>query len=400
MPRPRLNVQAPIEPCFARRGNTYCFDPQGRLDDAQLASCLEAARWAPCCAGTSPWRFVVAHRQRDIAAWRAVLDALVADERLWAQHAQALIVALCPSMPNDEQVAQWSEYDTGQAVVSLCLQAQSLGLASQQTGRFDTARLRLALSLPAAVRVMSVIALGPPLDASRASEPLRALDALPRERAPLESLVFAGRWDEPWRAPAACGWEARYQETPAEDLPWFHAPLDADIARALDILGLRRGRALDLGCGPGTQAVALAERGFDVVASDISATAVREAQERAQERGVAVEFHVDDILHTVLRGPFDLIVDRGVFHCFTEARDRERFQRSMLSLLAPDGVWLLKCFHRRETRKEGPPGRYDAEDIARLLPEFSLIEHWDTHFDPGSAQDGPQALLCILRRRA
>ena len=48
------------------------------------------------------------------------------------------------------------------------------------------------------------------------------------------------------------------------------AAQDDDLRQALDQLGLRHGRALDLGSGPGTQAMQLAQRGFDMTATDIS----------------------------------------------------------------------------------------------------------------------------------
>lgn len=55
------------------------------------------------------------------------------------------------------------------------------------------------------------------------------------------------------------------------------------------------GRALDLGMGDGKSAVWLAERGFDVIGVDLSATAVQAAQRLARERGVVLETHVADI---------------------------------------------------------------------------------------------------------
>ncbi len=65
-------------------------------------------------------------------------------------------------------------------------------------------------------------------------------------------------------------WEERYREGPPEELPWFHPGLDHDISRALEELGIKEGRVLDLGCGPGTQAVELARMGLSVTATDIA----------------------------------------------------------------------------------------------------------------------------------
>src|SRR5438128_2325671 len=107
--------------------------------------------------------------------------------------------------------------------------------------------------------------------------------------------------------PVFPGWEERYQEQAVETMPWFYLELDDDLQQALDQLGLRNGNALDLGTGPGTQAMQLAQRGFDVTATDISAAAIRLAQAKAQAQGISVSWQQDDILTSRLTGPFDLI---------------------------------------------------------------------------------------------
>src|SRR5262245_57082818 len=114
--------------------------------------------------------------------------------------------------------------------------------------------------------------------------------------------------------PVFPGWEERYQQQAVETMPWFYPELDDDLKQALDELGLRSGHALDLGTGPGTQAMQLAQRGFDVTATDISAAAIRLAREKADAQGLEVTWQQDDILSTRLIGPFDLVLDRGCFH--------------------------------------------------------------------------------------
>ncbi|OUL27294.1 hypothetical protein BV378_11760 [Nostoc sp. RF31YmG] len=51
-------------------------------------------------------------------------------------------------------------------------------------------------------------------------------------------------------------WEALYQEQAVETMPWFNPSLDPDVEEALLNLGLSNGSVLDLGTGPGTQAIA------------------------------------------------------------------------------------------------------------------------------------------------
>jgi 2-polyprenyl-3-methyl-5-hydroxy-6-metoxy-1,4-benzoquinol methylase len=83
---------------------------------------------------------------------------------------------------------------------------------------------------------------------------------------------------------------------------------------------LRSGIALDLGTGPGTQAIHLARRGFAVTATDISEAAIRLASEKAQNEGLEITWEQDDILDTRLDRQFDFIFDRG---CSTSSRLNE-----------------------------------------------------------------------------
>lgn len=75
------------------------------------------------------------------------------------------------------------------------------------------------------------------------------------------------------------------------------------------VADLPPGRALDLGCGEGGDAMWLAERGWQVVAVDISSTALQRASADATERGVAerISFEHHDLSETFPDGPFDLV---------------------------------------------------------------------------------------------
>jgi len=400
MAQQRMNVQAPIERLFAKRWSTRAFDAKRPVGTETLTSCLEAARWSPSCFGEEPWRYIVADRFDNEAAWNRIVAALTEKNRLWATHAPVLIAAVVePVFSHSGKPNRWAEYDTGQATVCLCLQAAALGLASHQMGGFDPEALKQALDIPAHMAVMSVTAIGHPDDAAILEEGFQAMETAPRTRKPLAEVAHAGRWGVPVRVPLAGGWEARYQETPTEQLPWFHAGLDPDIASAFEKLGLSGGCLLDLGCGPGTQAVALAACGFEVTASDVSETAVASARKLAQQKGADITFYVDDVLQSALTGPFDTIIDRGIFHCFTDTDDQQAYLTTVGRLLRPDGLLLLKCFHRDETREEGPPGRYGEEDIRHFFADgFKLMETHACRFSSSALDDAPKALFCMLRK--
>src|SRR5213594_5159175 len=110
-------------------------------------------------------------------------------------------------------------------------------------------------------------------------------------------------------------WETLYATSDVATLPWYNPVLDTDIERALKAHRLRGARILDLGTGPATQAMNLAKRGFDVLATDISSSAIGTAKAAAKAAGLSIEFRVDNVLQSKL-GPnlVDAIIDRGVFH--------------------------------------------------------------------------------------
>jgi len=405
MAQQRMNVQAPIDRLFAKRWSTRAFASERPVTAEELAACLEAARWAPSCFGEEPWRFVVVDRVEHEVQWQLLLECLAPKNQLWARHAPVLIVAAAePLFSHNSENNRWAEYDTGQAMICMSLQAEELGLVTHQMGGFNAETLKSALGMPEHLHVMSVTALGHQADVESALEEFQAMEQAPRIRRPLEESVHAGHWGAAWSAPAASGWDARYQETPVEKLPWFHAGLDGDIAAALDNLesagtAFKGKQAVDLGCGPGTQAVALAKLGFTVIATEVSHHALESAIDLAVSEEVNITFQVDDVLESKISGSFDLVVDRGLFHCFADQVDQIRYLTTVRRLLRPGGVLLLKCFHKDESSEMGPPGRYDETDIRRLFADgFELLESHESHFDSTVMERSPKAIFCSLKK--
>ena len=196
--------------------------------------------------------------------------------------------------------------------------------------------------------------------------------------------------------PVFPGWEERYQHQAVETMPWFYSELDDDLRQTLEQLGLQGGRALDLGSGPGTQAMQLAQRGFDVTATDISAAAVQLAREKAEAQGLVVTWQQDDILSTRLTGPFDLIFDRGCFHVLPPER-RQDYVSTIAGLLRPGGYLFVKCFSHLQPGTQGPH-RFTREQIWALFSSRLHIHSIRETVYQRTLDPLPRALFCVMQR--
>ncbi len=192
-------------------------------------------------------------------------------------------------------------------------------------------------------------------------------------------------------------WEEQYRDDDVETMPWFYPHLDKDIAWAIETLSIAPVKVLDLGCGPGTQTIALGRLGFDATGADISPSAVRKAGERARKEGAEVTFICDDILNTQLNDTYGLIMDRGCFHVM-DTDQRPNYLHSVVRLLDKNGYLLLKTFHKQETREEGPPNRFEMADIKKIFSDtLKLVECHNSYFE-GTMDSNPKALFCILQK--
>lgn len=191
-------------------------------------------------------------------------------------------------------------------------------------------------------------------------------------------------------------WEKLYQDQNVESMPWFNPDLDPDLDQALTKLNLHTGTALDLGTGPGTQAMALAARGFKVTGTDISSTAIEKAQAVAKEKGLDILWRQDDILKSSLDQKFDVVLDRGCFHVFPPEQ-RQDYVRVVDGLIKPKGYLFLKCFSHLETREAGPY-RFTPEEIKEIFnSRFNVLSVEQTVYQ-GTLDPFPHALFCIVEK--
>ncbi|OKH37019.1 SAM-dependent methyltransferase [[Phormidium ambiguum] IAM M-71] len=196
--------------------------------------------------------------------------------------------------------------------------------------------------------------------------------------------------------PPLRNWEKLYQEQAVESMPWFNSELDSDIEKSLIQLNLTTGNVLDVGTGPGTQAIILAQRGFQVTATDLSETAIKKAAARGEAKGLNINWKQDDILNSKLEGEFDLIIDRGCFHVFPP-ESRQDYVNVAYSLLKPESFLFLKCFSSLEPR-EGGPHKFTPEGIKEIFSDKLEVISVEQTVYYGNLDPHPLALFTIMQK--
>jgi nitroreductase len=173
-----------LHPLLRARFSPRAFDPHSIVHYAHVHLLLEAARWAPSAGNSQPWGFFTA--LRDSPEHAMVSRRLAPSSAMWAPSASLLVVNIAHLHVDDSEIefSEFADYDLGQAVAHMTLQAQALGLACRQFRAFDLERLSTDLNLAPGWHIRSMTAIG------RA-----AGDAPARDRRPVADLRDAAIGD-------------------------------------------------------------------------------------------------------------------------------------------------------------------------------------------------------------
>jgi SAM-dependent methyltransferase len=164
------------------------------------------------------------------------------------------------------------------------------------------------------------------------------------------------------------GWEERYRahERPAEDYAVAPVPLVAETAKRL-----RPGRALDLACGTGRNALWLAKRGWRVTAVDGAPTAIEVLRRRARENGLEVVASVADLEREEYRiepAAWDLI-------CICYYLQRDLFE-TVKQGLAPGGI-VIAVVHITEAGEEPTRHRLRPGELETYFRGWEILHRYE-----------------------
>ena len=168
----RRTPNFPVDTLFLHRWSPRAFTAEA-IPETQLMTVLEAARWAPSCFNSQPWRFLYA--RRDTPHWDKFVGLLTPDNQAWAKNASALVVVVSNTLMKNPAAAsdavEWvpsytHSFDAGAAWAQLGLQSTLSGLRAHGIIGIDMARARTELNVPDHFRIEAAIAIGrqAPLD--------------------------------------------------------------------------------------------------------------------------------------------------------------------------------------------------------------------------------------------
>lgn len=169
--------------------------------------------------------------------------------------------------------------------------------------------------------------------------------------------------------------------------PWDSGITPPEVVTQIEG-GKIKGRALDLGCGTGTNSIFLAQHGFGVVGVDFSSKAIATARAKARRASAEIDFHVADVTRLdFLNEPFDFVLDIGCFHA-VDPEGRARYATNLARLTHPGSLYMLYAFSPR------PPGDnghliqlrnvgVTQEQIQQLFSPSFALEHAETGADHG-----------------
>lgn len=145
-------------------------------------------------------------------------------------------------------------------------------------------------------------------------------------------------------------------------------------------------RAIDIGCGTGTNLITLAKAGWQVTGVDFAPRAIRLAKRKIKSSSTKADLHVRDA--TDLRGingPFEFALDIGCFHSIHKA-GKAKYLKELHRILAPNGHWLMYGFVKSDTLQAGTGlAQADLQLVSSTLTLVSRRDGTDDKRDRKSA---------------
>jgi cyclopropane fatty-acyl-phospholipid synthase-like methyltransferase len=181
-------------------------------------------------------------------------------------------------------------------------------------------------------------------------------------------------------------WNLVYRIVPWLSLGRLQSPWDTDeppkeLFELVEGGSIQPCRVLDVGCGTGSYIIYLASKGFNAVGIDVSSVAIKKARTKTTKRNVNCRFHAVNFLdlkalRSVIREPFDLVIDYGCLHSIKK-KDRELYTPSLKNVTHPQSLYILWTFRPDSSNIKflGGLGSVDPEEVReQFFKDFNILE--------------------------
>jgi nitroreductase len=188
------NADYPIHDLIRERWSPRAFDDRP-VERGQLVSLFEAARWAPSSGNEQPWRFVLAERHSDQAAFDRLIGALNESNQIWARFAPVVgfsVASMIWERTGRPNRHAW--HDVGLSMSMLLVEATSRGLFVHQMAGYDAQKAREVCAIPEGFEPVAAFVIGYPGPIERLDERNQTREVAARTRRPVSQSAFQGRW--------------------------------------------------------------------------------------------------------------------------------------------------------------------------------------------------------------
>lgn len=179
----------PINPLILNRWSPRSMTGEA-LNDDDIMSLFEAARWAPSSYNNQPWRFIYAKRNTE--HWDRFFNLLAEGNKNWTKNAALLVVVISrKNFEFNEKPAITHQFDAGSAWENLALEASSRGIVAHGMQGFDYEKAGVDLGVPHDFEVMAMIAIGKKGPIEILPPELQEKEKL-TDRKPLKEIIMEG----------------------------------------------------------------------------------------------------------------------------------------------------------------------------------------------------------------
>lgn len=158
-----------------------------------LVSLFEAARWAPSCNNSQPWRYIVATNE-DAEEYERIQGCVNERNQRWSRLAPVIVIVCAYKMMANDRPSPTHFYDTGMASALLTMQATAHGLVIHQMAGILRDKIKETYAVPDDTDVICGFGLGYQGEPSLLPDELAEREVAPRERQALTDFVFTGKF--------------------------------------------------------------------------------------------------------------------------------------------------------------------------------------------------------------